>query len=175
MFSTSSQEVIDAFSRAKNLNAALKGFLKREGRAGAALVSFAKSFRQAVATGRPAALQNYITQHFPAQEGFFMGVLRYAFPQQCEELLGGVIERYADEFNATYAKSEAGVTVTNPQRFGEIVRAVLASFDAGLQQAELPNSNFMRNALLAMVFEPDVLREVFAVLNTGVDSHEARA
>jgi hypothetical protein len=98
-----------------------------------------------------------------------MAVLRYAFPQQCEELLGGVIDRYAEEFNATYSKSEAGVTVTNPPRFAEISRAVLASFDAGLLQADLPSCNFMRNSLLAMVFEPDVLKEVFAVLKEGTN------
>ena len=161
MFPTTIDEVEGAFASAKNLNAALKSFLKREGRGGPQIPSFAKDFRSAVGTGRPAAVKFFIEQNYSKREVFFVGLIRYVFPEAVESIVTKIFDTYADEFNTTYSKSDDGVTVTNPARFKEISASVVGLVEDGLRGAELPVNNFMKNSLLVCVFESDVLQEVF--------------
>lgn len=161
MFPTTIDEVENAFASAKNLNAALKSFLKREGKGGPQIASFAKDFRNAVGTGRPAAVKFFIEQNYSKREVLFVGLIRYVFPEAVESIVTKIFDTYADEFNTTYTKSEGGMTVTNPPRFKEIAKAVVSLVEEGLRGAELPVSNFMKNSLLVCVFESDVLQEVF--------------
>jgi hypothetical protein len=161
MFPTTIEEVENAFASAKNLNAALKSFLKREGRGGPQIASFAKDFRNAVGTGRPAAVKFFIEQNYSKREVLFVGLIRYVFPEAVESIVTKIFDTYADEFNTTYTKSEGGMTVTNPARFKEIAKSVVGLVEEGLRGAELPVSNFMKNSLLVCVFESDVLQEVF--------------
>jgi hypothetical protein len=164
MFPTNIDEVESAFASASNLNAALKTFLKREGRGGPQIASFAKDFRNAVGTGRPAAVKFFIEQNYPKREVLFVGLIRYVFPEAVESVVTKIFDVYAEKFNATYSKSEDGLTVTDPAQFKEIAKAVVGLIEEGLRGAELPVSNFMRNSLLVCVFESDVLQEVFKQL-----------
>ncbi len=161
MFPTTIDEVEGAFASAKNLNAALKSFLKREGKGGPQIASFAKDFRNAVGTGRPAAVKFFIEQNYSKREVLFVGLIRYVFPETVESIVTKIFDTYADEFNTTYSKSENGVTLTNPARFKEISNSVVGLVEEGLRSAELPVSNFMKNSILVCVFESDVLQEVF--------------
>jgi hypothetical protein len=161
MFPTTIEEVEGAFASAKNLNAALKSFLKREGKGGPQIASFAKDFRNAVGTGRPAAVKFFIEQNYSKREVLFVGLIRYVFPEAVESIVTKIFDTYADEFNTTYSKSESGVTLTNPARFKEISKSVVGVVEEGLRGAELPVSNFLKNSILVCVFESDVLQEVF--------------
>lgn len=165
MLPTTSTELSQAFSAAKNLNAALKNFLKREGNNGAQVVAFAKDFRNAVSGGKSVAIQFFIEKNYPTKEMYFMGVARYAFPEVIESTVGEIIERYADEFNATYIRDEQGISIKDAKAFGRIVAEVKAMIEAQLRAAEVPTNNFMQNSLLASVFEIDVLAEVMKVLS----------
>lgn len=164
MLPTTSTELSEAFSAANNLNAALKNFLKREGNNGAQVVAFAKDFRNAVSGGRSAAIQFFIEKNYPGKEMYFMGVARYAFPEVIESTVSEIIEKYAEDFNATYVREEQGITVKDSKAFGRIVSEVKAVIESRLRAAEVPTNNFMQNSLLASVFEVDVLAEVMKVL-----------
>jgi hypothetical protein len=157
------EEAKQVFAAAPNLNAALKNLLKREGARGApAVVAFAKEFRAAAVNGAKRDL--YIERNFDSKEFFFLGTVRYTFPQLIESSVGAIVDKYADDFNKTYERHEDGVRVINPDRFREIVVAVLGIIRDDIKAAELPDNNFMQRALLATVFELDVLNEVLKVL-----------
>jgi hypothetical protein len=164
MLPSSVQEVQEAFAAAKNLNAALKNLLKREGSATPEVVGFAKDFRAAAGAGKSAPRDLFIERHFPAKELYFMGAIRYAFPELIESTVGTVIEKYADDFNSTYSRSDDGVVVKDAARFKKIVKEVQEIIKSDLKAAEVPANNFMQNAVLAAIFEVDVLSEVMKVV-----------
>ncbi|MFN4894304.1 MAG: hypothetical protein ACK5GN_09735 [Pseudomonadota bacterium] len=168
MITPTVNEAKESFAAAKNLNAALKNLLKKESAGAPAVAGFAKDFRAAVSSGKAAQRDLFIERHFESKQFFFLGAVRYAFPELVETTVGAIVTKYADDFNATYEKlDEGGVQVTDSKRFTEIVKEVLAIVESDLKSADLPDNNFMKNALLATVFELDVLNEVMKVVGGG--------
>jgi hypothetical protein len=163
MLSSSVQEVQESFAAAKNLNAALKNLLKKEGSATPDIVGFAKDFRAAVASGKSTQRDLFIERHYLGKEWYFIGAIRYAFPELIESTVGGVVEKYADDFNSTYLRGDEGIVVKDAARFEKIVKEVSGIVRADLKAAEVPANNFMQNAVLAAIFEFDVLQEVMKV------------
>lgn len=157
------EEVKESFAAAKNLNAALKNLLKRESSGSSAVAGFAKDFRVAVTSGKSAPRDYFIERNFENKQFFFMGAVRYAFPELVDSTVGAIVNKFADEFNATYERHDGAVTVTNTKRFKEIVNEVQTIIQKDLKAAELPVNTFMQVALLATVFELDVLNEVMKV------------
>lgn len=160
MFTPTAEEAKLSLAAAKNLNAALKSLLKKESAGSPAVANFAKEFRLAVSTGRSATRDLFVERNFADKQFFFLGVVRYAFPELVEGTVGSIVERYADDFNNTYEKQDDGIAVTDTTRFGEIVTDVLAIIREDLRSAGLPVNAFMISALLATVFEFEVLAEV---------------
>ncbi len=164
MLETNVEEVTVALTSAKNLNAALKSFLKREGTQTPQVATFAKEFRGVVTSGRPEPVRVFIEQNYEKRPMYFLGVARYAYPELIEAVVGKIIEQHAETFNSTYERAEQGIKVTDAKAFGAIVKSVSQMIDEGLKASGAPASNFMRNAIMASVFEPDVLTEVLKVV-----------
>ena len=164
MLPTTVTQVQDAFQAAKNLNAALKSFIKREGGNGSQVVSFAKDFRAAVSTGKAPAVAFFIEKNYQNKQVYFLGVARYAFSDLVETSVGRIIEKHAESFNATYERGEEGVTVTDAAQFKKIATEVLSMIRGDIKAAGLAENPFLENALLASVFEVEVLAEVMKVI-----------
>lgn len=164
MLPTTVEEIQESFAAAKNLNSALKNLLKKESSATPAVAHFAKDFRAAASSGKSAQRDLFIERNFETKQFFFLGAARYAFPELIESTVGTIVSKYADDFNATYERQDGGVQVTDAARFKEIVNAVQATIKKDLKAAGLPVNNFMQSALLATVFELDVLNEVMKVI-----------
>lgn len=164
MLETSVDEVATALVNAKNLNAALKSFLKKEGNSAPHVATFAKEFRVVAAKGKPEPVRFFVEQNYPRRAVYFLGLARYAYPELVESTVGQIIDRHAERFNATYEKGENGITITDTKTFSSIVKDVLKLIDESISSAQTPSSNFMRNAIMASVFEPDVLEEVVKIL-----------
>ena len=160
MLVTNVEEVAAALTSAKNLNAALKSFLKREGAQNAQVATFAKDFRGVVVNGRAESVRTFIENNLSRRSIFFLGVARYAYPDLIERIVGDIIQLHAEAFNKTYSRNGQGIVVNDPAGFAAIVKSVEKMIDAGLGAAGAPVSNFMRNAVMTSVFEPDVLTEV---------------
>ena len=164
MLDTTEEEVTTALTSAKNLNSALKTFLKREGTQTPQVATFAKEFRGVVSSGRPEPVRLFIEANYEKRPMYFLGLARYAYPELIETVVGKIIEQHADTFNTTYERAEQGIQVTDAKAFGSIVKSVSQMIDEGLKSSDAPASNFMRNAVMASVFEPDVLTEVLKVV-----------
>jgi hypothetical protein len=165
MLPTTVSDVQETFGNAKNLNAALKNFMKRESRSGEQVVSFAKDFRSAVTTGKAPTINAFIEKNYPRKEVYFLGVARYAFPELVESCVGRIIDTYAESFNQTYERQEQGISIKDAKSFASIVREVHKMVKGDIQAAELPVNGFLENALLSSVFEIDVLTEVMKELS----------
>lgn len=165
MLPTTVSDVQETFGSAKNLNAALKNFIKRESRSGDQVVSFAKDFRSAVTTGKAATINAFIEKNYPRKEVYFLGVARYAFPELVESCVGRIIDQHAESFNQTYERLEQGITIKDAKSFASIVREVHQMVKGDIQAAELPVNGFLENSLLSSVFEIDVLTEVMKELS----------
>jgi hypothetical protein len=164
MLRSTVDEVKESFAAAKNLNAALKNLLKKEGSGTPQVVGFAKDFRNAVSSGKNGPRDFFIEKNYPAKELFFLGAVRYAFPELVEGVVGAIVNKYADDFNSTYQRNDDGIKVTDAAAFKKIVKEVHGIIKNDLKAAEVPNNNFMQSAILATVFEVDVLAEVMKVL-----------
>lgn len=164
MLKTTVDEVDAAFRSAKNLNAALKTFLKREGtQGGPTIETFAKSFRTAAATGKADPIRRFIESNYPKKELHFMAVVRYAHPEVVDSLVQTIFEKHAEAFNSTYEKAAEGITVTDRKKFDLIIRDVQKILDDNLRKSDIEPTNFMKNSILASVFDTEVLPEVFKV------------
>ena len=102
--------------------------------------------------------------NYPKREIYFIGLARYAHPELIAATVETIINRFADEFNATYQQEETGISVNDAAAFKRIVKEVESVIEQGLLSAGLPVTNFMKNALLSSVFEVGVLDEVLKVV-----------
>lgn len=160
MLDTTLEEAQSAFDAAKNVNSAVKNFLKREGNTNPALARFAKDFRTAATSGRAESLQAFVAKHYPAQELPLLVIARYAHSEFVEQVAYQIIDQHAEAFNKTYSSSEDGVTVKDEKEFLAIVKQVLKTINDSLKSKELPQSNFMRRIVAMSVFDEQVFAEV---------------
>jgi hypothetical protein len=165
MLETNSIEVVQALGAAKNLNAALKSFLKKQGSSAKAMEPFVKELRSVVQTAKNEILTTFVEKNLQRKEQYFVALVPFAFPEAVNGIVEQVISKYADGFNSTYQKGEDGVEITDHEKFAEIVSIVMSEIDSGLTAGGLAPSNFLRNALVATIFEPDLLPIVFEKLD----------
>lgn len=157
-------DVEAVLSSADNLNAALKTFLKREGRPGNSVEPFVKGLRNIVVRDRDGELLKYIQDNYAAKPHHFVLLVSYAFPKLRDAVGESVIEKYADSFNATFERTEAGIKILDSAKFKSIANEVAGVVEATINEAHIPCNNFSKKGLLATIFEPDVLLEVLPVL-----------
>lgn len=165
MKAVTTTEIIEVLSVAKNLNAALKNLIKREGASNPAVAVFAKEFRMKLGAAKLTGSEDFIDRCIEkGREKLFFGVARYAFAEVIDMAVERIIDQYADDFNATYERTDEGISVKNPGRFKEIVTDVSTQSASALAEATIPVNGYSRGVMLATVFEPDVLEEVMKCL-----------
>jgi len=163
---TNIEEVTGAFLAAKNTNAALKNFLKKEKPSDDSVVRFVKSFRNEVSGGSADKLRSFIEEHLDDHTDEFLMLARYAHPEFVATTAHQIINEYADEFNKTYEKDGATITIKDKKKFESIVSKVSAIVDDELRKAGLPLTNFMRHAVLLYVFEAEIHTHVLECLKS---------
>ena len=159
------EEVQLAFNAAKNLNAALKTFIKREVRSGDPIERFAKDFRVAVGTGRATIVNSFIEKHYSKHEVYFLVLARYAFSDFISSVVEVIFEKYAQDFNATYENTKLGIRIINADKFASIATSVVKMVEESLVNSGLPQGNFLKKSTLLSIFEPDVFQEVAKVVS----------
>jgi hypothetical protein len=174
MLQYSLPEVLDFFASARNCNAAVKTFLKREIRQNPEAERFLKGFREAAQKKQPIALANFLKGYTSAQhqsgvfsplvEIWLLSLARYAQPELVVSISEKVIDRFADEFNTSYQTGSEAITIQDAQKFERIVREAHALVRQLLEEQNVAPSGFTVNVMLASIFEPLVLKEAWKVL-----------
>ncbi len=165
MLETTIDDTVQTFLSARNLNAALKNFLKQEAKPDNDVERFSKDFRTIVSQGRPAMIRTYIEKNIADNEILFLALVRYAHPEFFTGTIQHVIDTYADTFNQTYERKDELLVVKDKTAFKAIVKSVDEFITSSLQKADMGSSLFVRKSLLVNIFDADVLEEVVKVLN----------
>ncbi|MCB0340218.1 MAG: hypothetical protein KDD53_11470 [Bdellovibrionales bacterium] len=153
MLEFKAQDAFECLSKAKNFNAAVKGFLKREVQGNADVGRFAKQVRDFVVKGREEPFVEFVKKQRQNAEWYLYALGSYAFFDFISEVSEAVFDEYAQEFNATYDIDNGAVSFKDKSKFESIARQALELIDTQLKGSEYPKSDFMRNVLLTSVFD----------------------
>lgn len=159
------EDVVAALRGAKNLNAAVKNFLKKETGGDAKLAHFAKELRAGFESRIEGRAESTAARAMVENEGALYAVLKHAYAEGIVANIERIVEVHADKFSATYEPGAKGITVKDRKNFSSIIHQVIGELDTLLAEQQMPVSNLMKNTVLAYLFEPDVLKEVITVLN----------
>lgn len=167
MFEANVDDVVGAFLAAKNTNAAIKNFLKKEKPSASSIARLAKDFRNAASAGKPEALRSFIEDNLTDNEEIFLALARYAHIEFVSTTVEEIINKYADQFNNTYEKTESGVKITDKKTFTSIAKEVQSLVEDNLKKLGLPVNEFMKQSIIGYVFEDGVKEEVMREITTN--------
>ena len=159
------EDIVSIFDQAKNINAAVKKFLKNEVAGNAANEKFAKSARAALLSSVPDGKLTFIKNHLPDYEPHMLVLASYCHQEVIAATTSEVITKYADDFNKTYTPGEEKITVTDKATFKKIVLAVQDIVDASLKKANLSSSPFFKKVVFFNIFDRAVLEEVLPIVS----------
>jgi hypothetical protein len=166
MLTYTHQDVVEAFDKAKNTNAAVKKFLKNEVSGDAKSEKFAKNFKTVLASPNAESKSLFVKNHLDDYEPHFLVLARYAYSEPMMKITEEVITKYADAFNETYVLDEGKVTVKDDAKFKTIIGEVSALIDEGLKRNQVPPSSFMKKVMFFNIFDKDVLPAVLPIVET---------
>ncbi len=151
--------IVACFRRAPNINAAMKSFLKREVKKGDGAERFVKDLREALLSENEDRAVAFVERKLEPFEAHLVALGGYLHAQFVTEVAGAIVEKFADEFNASYEVRGDELALRNEKRFHEIVREVLESIQGHIEAHGL-SSYFMTCVLLNAIFDRPVLVRV---------------
>lgn len=168
VFSLDPNDVFKTLAASANINAAIKGLLKRQQNPDPTGVRFMKDLKAAFSAPRGAAAEALIAKSLPRFAPYLIALGAHAHADIVERVSGPIIEEYADAFNATYQATPGGVpsstssvSVSDEKNFSRIMKAAITRIEAELvgvdNSSEATPSAFMRAVLISAIFEPGVI------------------
>ena len=155
-------EVVSALRGSKNINAALKNFLKLEIRNGDPAGRFVKDLRSVVGAKSTEPLQRLVEQGQQKFERHIFVIVRYAYHEPMAQIAEQVAHKYADDFNATYEREDGRIKVIDLPKFKSIFKEVEGLFEQAINERKLGPVGLMKNALVTFVFDADVITELMS-------------
>ncbi len=151
MFELTSEQAKHAFASAKNLNAALKHFLKKSELTNKE-EKFAKNFRVAVSAGKN-RVDFFIDNNFATQQKLFLKVSHFAFSELFSETIETIITKYGEEFNSTYSQNDNDVSILDESNFKRIIKEVKIILDEFFSKLNHPSEAFLKVSILTCIFD----------------------
>lgn len=162
MLSYSSEDIVEIFQKAPNLNAAVKSFLKREVNKGDPAEKFAKAFKSAC--GQEERLKTFITKQHERFQREFMLLANYAHADFIGDVSEEIITTHSESFNETYSREADSVKITDQGEFNNIIKKAFSIVDHACKSKGFPSSGFLKNVFIATVFDEDLIEHVVNVL-----------
>lgn len=156
----SGSDVVGSLSQSKNLNAAVKTFLKKQGKAGDPGVKFAKELRDILQRPDRNFAIDFVERAGARFGPHLLAIGAYAHAPVIEDLASKIVEAFADDFNSTYAVRGDELEFKDEEKFREIANKALGMIDESLRAQGFDGSHFMRAIAMNAVFEAPVLREL---------------
>lgn len=165
----STEDATQAYCHSKNLNSAIKKFLKEAGSQNPAALRLVKELREIVKrdTGKPtqaststAKMQSFIERNFEGNRDLFLVLARSAYAAQTEEVIDRIIQRFAEQFNTTFNLEGENLQVKDTARFKELGSQALDTIYIMVKDKELAGAPFLAHAVAYSIFEPLVLKEL---------------
>jgi hypothetical protein len=162
MLKYTSEQVIEAFKAARNVNAAAKKYIKNEGDSDPKGMRVIKKLREAFESKNPLVAENFIKMHLKDYEMQILTVIKYAYAEYVTALSQQIVERYSDDFNKTFEMKDDEVVVNDTTTFNRIVSEVFAIIENTLKEVSVPNSPVMKNIIIYTIFDPAVAEYITA-------------
>lgn len=164
VFSYEQEQLEQTLTSAKNINAALKSFLKHEAQKGDPAVKFVKALKANAQSKSPGALSEFISKNREKYEQHLFLIARYGHNEVIEPLLNKIITDYAERFNGCYSTNGGTqFQYTNEMLFKEIAKEVNKVTESHLTESELECNGFTKNTVFYSLFEPLVIEELKTV------------
>lgn len=162
MFSYTTQDAVDCFINAKNLNASLKKIVKSEASKDPRTARFTKALKIAMKSPKDDAIPAFVEKALPDYTEHLFLVVRNAYAPLIEPILDAIITEYADNFNETYSidPTSGVITVSSEDSFKQLGKQAIDSLVSQIDSAELPSNGFMKKAILYSLFDRSVLEEL---------------
>lgn len=161
MYNFDASDVVDAFKRAKNLNAAVKAFLKNQGNnQDPKNIRFAKDLRETVQSSNFERVSSFVMTHFSAHRDTLISVAACAHAELITSIIGGVADKYSDEFNATYELTADGIDVKEEKDFEKIAAEAIKIIENDLKDQGWTNPTFLKAVVLNQLFDRSVYEEL---------------
>jgi len=157
---STAQDIVQVFEQAKNTNSAVKKFLKNEVGGDAKSEKFAKSFREAFASGSSKTREEFVEDHLANFEPHLLVLARIAHTEIVAKIAEEIYLKYAESFNATYVIQNDEVQFQDEGKFKQIVSDVSALVESSLAQVKAPGAPFMKKVVFFFIFETPVLKKV---------------
>ncbi len=164
-------DAVTVLKKSQNLNSALKNFLKREIKAGDPAGRFIKDLKDLSDRTQTEPLKKYLDNSRPHFDGHLLAIGRYAHVDAVNSIVGQIVDRFAEDFNATYEIEESGgseaqgIKVKDANKFKSIVDQAFKLIDDQQGVAGYSQSTFFKNLVLLSVFEKPVLDHIMSQAN----------
>ena len=162
IFPYSTQDAVECFQNARNLNAAVKKILKSDTSNDTRTSRFCKALKSAIKSPKKEAIAAFVEKAIVDYEEYLFVVLRNAYAPLIDPILDTVIEEYADTFNETYSidPMSGTISILNEETFKQIGEQALKAISSGTENSELPPNGFMKSAITYSLFDNAVLIEL---------------
>lgn len=162
MLPFTTEDATAVLKKSANLNSALKNFLKREIKAGDLGARFVKDLKDLSASAQSKLMEEYISKSRPAFESHLLAIGKYAHTDGVNDIVGAIVDRYAEEFNATYDTKDDKIVVSNHAKFKSIVAEAMMLIDTMQQSSGFGGSTYYKNLVILSVFDKPVLEYLSA-------------
>ncbi|MDZ4786037.1 MAG: hypothetical protein SGJ02_08170 [bacterium] len=150
-------DITEVLKKAPNVNSAIKNFLKREVKKGDSSEKFVKSLRDVLLSKNETAARDFISGALPKFLNHIYSIACYAYFESMSKLAENIVEKYADDFNATFEIIEGKVKYKDEKKFKVISSEALKIIHETLAAQGFAESAFMKNVALISVFERPVI------------------
>lgn len=161
MLECTADDITTCLLKAPNINAAVKNFLKREVKKGDPAEKFAKNLKDILTSSDEKRSLQFISEAMPKFVNHLYSVACYAYFDVVGKLASSVVEKYADDFNATFEVNDGKLSYKDEAKFKKIADEALAILRTGLKENGFGDSPFMKNVTMLSIFERPVI-EVLA-------------
>ncbi len=164
MFEFDANDVVTSLRKAKNINSAIKNFLKKEMRAGVEGERFVKDLRDRLLSSNVERAKSFVEPQLPRYAAHLLGIGRYAFSEMVLPVSEEIVDKYADSFNASYVKENGEVVIKDEKTFTAIVKATLERAEQQLTSSGIEATPFMKSLFMVGIFEEEVLKKIKVLL-----------
>jgi hypothetical protein len=152
-------EMCGLLLEAKNLNSAVKSYLKHETEKSEQEIRVLKALRKVLLPGQKKALENFLGLHAEKHAFALFVLLRHAYFQDLSPVVAQAIEGYAERFNATYEYQGEELRVLDATGFESIVKQVAGLLSENLATRGLADKQVLHRVFLHLLYEPLVIEK----------------
>ncbi len=160
MLECSATDIHNCLRKATNINAAVKNFLKREVKKGDPSEKCAKTLKDIFGSQDQARSLDFVATSMPKFLNHLYSIACYAYFEPIGKLASSVVEKYADDFNATFEVQNNILAYKNEGEFKRISDEALSILRSGLKDMGFDDSPFMKNVTLLSIFERPVIEVI---------------